>query len=119
VRSQADRGRTPVAYFHIVGATGKDLGWVGFCEAINQAMVPVILHPGGPEAAEQRALTDPPKVMSVYNGDAYVPHDWMRRAMTDERDLFVIDAMRVAAENARPAHGDSAAKSTKPPGGTV
>lgn len=91
---------------------------MGFCEAIDQAMVPVILHPGGPEAAEQRALTDPPNVMSVYNGDAYVPHDWMRRAMTDEKDLFVIDAMRVAAENAKAADGESAAKSTKPPRGT-
>jgi hypothetical protein len=81
-------------------------------------MVGAVLQPGGPEAAEQRALTDPPKVMSVYNGDAYVPHDWMRRAMNDERDLFVIDAIRGAAENARAAHGESAAKSTKPPGAT-
>ena len=74
---------------------------MGFCDAINQAMVPVVLHPGGPEAAEKRALTDPPRVMSVYNGDGYVPHDWMRRAMTAERDLYVIDAMRLAAEKAK------------------
>jgi hypothetical protein len=107
VTQQANSERTPVAYFHIVGASGKDLGWVGFCKAINQAMVPVFLHPGGPEAAEKVALTDPPKVMSVYNGDGYVPHDWMRRAMTEERDLFVIDAMRTAVENARAAQRES------------
>jgi hypothetical protein len=110
VTKQADSGRTPVAYFHIVGASGKNLGWVGFCEAINQAMVPVFLHPGGPEAAEERALTDPPKVMSVYNGDGYVPYDWMRLAMTGERDLFVIDAMRLAAEKAKVAQGESQTK---------
>lgn len=97
----ADSGRTPVAYFHIVGVSGQDLGWIGFCDAINQAMVPVVLHPGGPEAAKTRARTDPPKVMSVYNGDGYVPYDWMRAGMTAKRDLFVIDAMRVAAENAK------------------
>lgn len=108
---QADSGRTPVAYFHILGASGKGLGWVGFCEAINQAMVPVFLHPGGPEAAEERALTPAPKVMSVYNGDGYVPYDWMRLAMTCERDLFVIDAMRLAAENANAAQGRSQNKS--------
>lgn len=94
----ADDGRTAVAYFHIVGASGRDLGWVGFCEAIGQAMVPVMLHPGGPESAQKRALADPPEVMSIYNGDAYVPYDWMRRGMADRRDLLVIDAMRSAAE---------------------
>jgi hypothetical protein len=70
-------------------------------------MVPVILHPGGADAAQQRAVTDPPKVMSVYNGEPYVPYDWMRESMTEERDIFAVDAMQVAAHNAKAAQGSA------------
>ena len=96
---KAKTGRTPVAFFHIVSNEGQDLRWVGYCEAIGEAMIPALLHPGGAEGAESRAQTDPPQVIGVYNGDAYVPHSWMRKVLKEKRDLFVIDAMKVAAEN--------------------
>lgn len=96
---KAKTGRTPVAFFHIVSNGGQDLGWVGYCEAIGEAMIPAMLHPGGADGAESRAQTEPPQVIGVYNGDAYVPHSWMRKVLKEKRDLFVIDAMKVAAEN--------------------
>ena len=92
-------GHTPVAYFHIVSKGGADMGWVGYCEAINEAMLPAILHPGGAEGAEKRGLTDPPPVLGSYCGDAFVPYTWLRSVLTEKRDLFVVDAMKVAAEN--------------------
>ncbi len=42
---KAETGRTPVAFFHIVSNGGQDLGWVGYCEAIGEAMIPALLHP--------------------------------------------------------------------------
>lgn len=88
-----------MAFFHIVSNKGVDMGWVGYCEAISEAMIPALLHPGGVDGAEKRALTDPPKVVGVYNSNAYVPYSWIRSALKEQRDLFVIDAMKVAAEN--------------------
>ncbi|SEU40257.1 hypothetical protein SAMN03159335_06250 [Burkholderia cepacia] len=96
---RARSGRTPVAFFHIVSNGGVDMGWVGYCEAIGEAMIPALLHPDGADGAEKRSLSDPPEVIGVYNGEAYVPHSWIRKALKEKRDLFVIDAMKIAAEN--------------------
>ncbi|PCE30051.1 hypothetical protein BZL54_23080 [Burkholderia ubonensis subsp. mesacidophila] len=93
------KAKTPVAFFHIVSKEGVDMGWIGFCEAIGEAMIPALLHPDGVEGAEKRALNDPPAVIGIYNGESYVPHAWIRKVLKGERDLFVIDAMKVAAEN--------------------
>ncbi|WP_050451606.1 hypothetical protein [Candidatus Burkholderia verschuerenii] len=88
-----------MAFFHIVSNGGVDMGWVGYCEAISEAMIPALLHPDGSDGAEKRSLSDPPEVIGVYNGEAFVPHSWIRKVLKEKRDLFVIDAMKIAAEN--------------------
>jgi hypothetical protein len=103
---KAQRGRTPVAFFHIVNKEGVDMGWVGYCEAVGEAMIPALLHPDGVAGAEQRSLADPPQVVGVYNGDGYVPHSWIRSVLTVERDRYVVDAMKLAAENCLKATRD-------------
>lgn len=104
-----DRNRTPVGFFHIQDSKGAALGWLGFCERISEAMLPAILHPGGIDEAERRARTDPPAVVGYYNGDLFVPVSWLRRVMSAERDLYVTDLMKMAAEQAwRASQGDAA-----------
>ena len=88
-----------MAFFHIVSNSGVDMGWVGYCEAIGEALIPALLHPDGADGAEKRSLSDPPEVIGVYNGEAFVPHSWLRKVLKEKRDLFVIDAMKIAAEN--------------------
>ncbi|SEI14605.1 hypothetical protein [Paraburkholderia hospita] len=115
--------RTPVAFFHILSNDGVDMGWVGYCDAIGEPMIPALLHPNGPDGAEHRSLTDPPAVIGVYNGEAYVPHSWIRKVLKEERDLFVIDAMKIAAENGMKkskgempnASGDANDEAQRPP----
>jgi len=99
IRSQ-DSYRTSVAYFHIMDSRGTALGWLGFCEHLDEPMVPAILHPGGIEEAECRSRDDPPTIVGQYNGDLFVPLSWLRRVMTAERDLLVTDMMKLAAEQA-------------------
>lgn len=107
--------KTPVAFFHIVSKDGVDMGWIGFCEAIGEAMIPALLHPDGVEGAERRALNDPPTVIGVYDGESYVPHSWIKAVLTAERDRFVIDAMKVAAENGfRQSRGESPDERSEP-----
>lgn len=89
--------RTPVAYFHVESGQGVDLGWVGYCDEINEAMLPALLHPGGEQGAEERSRTDPPKVISNYDGDTFVPFSWLESVLHSERDIHVIKAMQIAA----------------------
>lgn len=109
---KARSDRTPIAYFHIVDSKGKDMGWVGYCEHIREAMLPALLHPGNISGAEARSESDPPTVVGTYNGDVFVPCSWLRGPMTDERDQLVVDMMKAAAES---AHRETQSDENNPP----
>jgi len=101
--------RTPVAFFHIVTEKGVDLGWVGYCEAFDETMLPVEFHQGGGDGAMERAKTDPPKPLSTHQGYMYAPYSWLIKAVRDPSYLPAAKAMDVAA---RRAHKATAEKST-------
>ncbi|SPA23755.1 hypothetical protein CBM2633_U10099 [Cupriavidus taiwanensis] len=92
--------RVPIAFFHIVTQGGQDLGWVGFCEQLDEAMIPALLHRGGEEGARQRAETDPPKPIGFHGGAAFAPLSWMLGGLRDETYVPVVRAMDQAARSA-------------------
>ncbi|MCY1558211.1 hypothetical protein D9M68_951250 [compost metagenome] len=92
--------RVPIAYFHIVTQAGQDLGWVGFCERLDEAMIPALLHQGGEEGARKRAETDPPKPVGFHGGAAFAPLSWMLEGLRDETYVPVVRAMDHAARSA-------------------
>lgn len=100
---KARSGRTSISYFNIVDRKGTDMGWVGYCEQIRDAMLPAVLHPGDIAGAEARSKSDPPEVVGTYNGAVFVPYSWLRGAMTEQRDQLVVDMMKAAAEGAHRA----------------
>jgi len=91
--------RPAVAFFHIVNDKGTAMGWLGYCETINEAMIPAMLHPDGATGAETRARFDPPQVIATHHGAAYVPYSWICRALQTTRDIFVVEQMKITAEN--------------------
>lgn len=95
--SKLDQRRTPVVYFKISRSDGADLGWVGYCEAIDESMIPALMHPEGEKGAEKRSLFDKPKVIGVHNGSAYVPYSWIRSVIKDAGYLDAVDNMNNAA----------------------
>nr|WP_280971286.1 hypothetical protein [Cupriavidus gilardii] len=92
--------RVPIAYFHIVTPSGQDLGWVGFCEELDEAMVPMLLHRGGEDGARERAKTDPPKPLGFHGGAPFAPFSWMLGGLRDESYVPVLKAMDYAARSA-------------------
>jgi len=98
---QLQEKRTPVAYFKISRSDGADLGWVGYCEAIGESMIPAVMHPGGAKGAEARSLFDKPKVIGVHNGMGYVPYSWIRSVIKDAGYLDAVDNMNNAALEAQ------------------
>ncbi|AMR78543.1 hypothetical protein [Cupriavidus nantongensis] len=92
--------RVPIAYFHIVTPNGQDLGWVGFCEELNVAMIPAVLHRGGEDGARKRAETDPPKPLGFHGGAPFAPFPWMLGGLRDESYVPVLKAMDHAARSA-------------------
>ena len=92
--------RVAVAYFNIVTDQGTDLGWVGFCEALSESMIPAVLHRGGETGAQERAKTDPPKPLSSHGGHVFVPYSWILRDLPDDSFLPAVKAMDLAARRA-------------------
>lgn len=103
--------RVSVAFFHIVTQSGQDLGWVGYCEQLDEAMVPALLHMGGEDGAKKRAETDPPKPLSFHGGKVFAPASWMLKALRDETYVPVVKAMNHAA---RAAFADSKTTGARP-----
>jgi len=95
--------RTPVAFYHIVTDKGVDLGWVGYCEAFDEAMLPVEFHEGGEDGAMNRARADPPKPLSTHQGRTYAPYSWLIKALRDPSYLPAAKAMDLAARRAHRA----------------
>ncbi|WP_116328299.1 hypothetical protein [Cupriavidus taiwanensis] len=89
--------RVSIAYFHIVTQGGQDLGWVGFCEQLDEAMIPALLHRGGEEGARKRAEMDPPKPIGFHGGAAFAPLSWMLEGLRDQTYVPVVRAMDHAA----------------------
>lgn len=88
--------RKPVAFFQFVRGE-SNLGWVGYCEAISEPMIPAVLHPGWEAGARARAVVRPPAVLAVHNGDAYVPYSWLIEELVDGDYRKVAEAMAVSA----------------------
>lgn len=88
--------RKPVAFFQFVRGE-RNLGWVGYCEAISEPMIPAVLHPGREAGARARAVVKPPAVLAVHNGEAYVPYSWLIEELQDEDYQRVAEAMAVSA----------------------
>lgn len=88
--------RKPVAFFQFVRGE-SNLGWVGYCEAISEPMIPAVLHPGREAGARERAVVRPPAVLAVHNGDAYVPYSWLIEELVDGDYRKVAEAMAVSA----------------------
>lgn len=100
--------RTPVAFFNITTDRGTDLGWVGFCAAYNESMLPALFHAGGEDGARERAKTDPPKPVSSHQGMTYVPYTWLIQRLRDPSYLPAAKAMDVAARRAHKATQEKA-----------